>query len=63
MAYTSTEVKRRWNAEHYKTLSISVPIDLGDAFKAKCKEEIVPQRGVIIDIITEYLEGKNDGQY
>ena len=61
MSYTSTEVKRRWNAEHYKTLSISVPIDLGEAFKAKCKDEIVPQRGVIIDIITQYLEEENNG--
>ena len=56
MAYTSSEVKNRWNAQHYKAVAYSVPKELGEQFVKKCEEYDVSKRSVIIDIIEKYLE-------
>lgn len=39
MGVTSNESKQRWNSSHYAQVKVSVPKDLADAFRAKCKAE------------------------
>ena len=61
MSYTSSEVKQRWNEQHYKAVHYPVQKDIGDAFAETCRSCGVSYRSIIIDIITEYLErGKLD---
>lgn len=38
MGYTSTEVKRRWNAQHYEQMSIVVPIGSRALIQARAEE-------------------------
>ena len=52
---TSTEVKRRYNAETYTVISASVPKELAAAFKEKCAAEGVPQAQVIKQAIQAFL--------
>lgn len=53
---TSTEVKRRYNENAYERIYLQVPKEQGKAFKAKCEAEGIPQRKVLIDAITKFLE-------
>ena len=61
MAYTSSEVKQRYNERVYKGVTFQVPKELGNAFAEACQSCGVSYRSVIIDIITEYLEEEKDG--
>lgn len=53
---TSTEVKRRYNEKVYKHFSFQLPIDLVDKYKAKCEAMGVPQRQVLQELITAFIE-------
>ena len=55
---TSTDVKRRYNEKVYKQLSLQLPIETVERFKAKCEAMGVPQRQVLLDMITEFIEEK-----
>lgn len=57
MAYTSSEVKNRYNKKVYKQFATQLPIELVDNFKARCSEEGKSQRQVIIELIENYLQG------
>ena len=35
---TSSEIKNRWNAEHYTRMTIMLDKETAAAYKAKCKE-------------------------
>lgn len=56
--YTSTEVKRRYNAKVYTQISVSVPKEMAAAFKAKCLETGIPQAQVIKAAIEKFLAEK-----
>lgn len=55
--FTSTDVKRRYNEKVYKQLNTQLPIDLADKFKEKCETMGVPQRQVLLELITSFIEG------
>jgi len=39
MGATSNESKQRWNSSNYAQVKVSVPKDMYDAFKAKCRAD------------------------
>ena len=53
---TSTQVKNRWNAEHYSRLSVSIPKEDGERFKEKCKRENVTQADILKEAVYKFLE-------
>lgn len=55
MGKTSTEVKNRWNAEHYTRLTVSVPKEDGKAFKEKCEREGISQAEVLKEAVYQFL--------
>ena len=61
MAYTSSEVKNRWNSQHYKPVTFRVPKDIGEQFADMCKANSDSFRSVFIGIVEEFLE-KNNGK-
>ena len=52
---TSTEVKARYNQKTYDVISVRVPKDLAEAFKAKCASAGVPQAQIIKRAIEDFL--------
>jgi len=54
--HTSTEVKRRYNEKVYKKITMQLPNDIVDQFKAKCEAMDVPQRQVLLEMITAFIE-------
>ena len=58
MAYTSTEVKRRYNEKVYSRLSVDLPKETVKAFKEKCARENVPQRQIVLEAVENYLGDK-----
>lgn len=54
--HTSTDVKRRYNEKVYKKITLQLPIDTVDKFKAKCEAMGVPQRQVFLEMITAFIE-------
>lgn len=61
MAYTSSEVKNRWNAQHYKAAAFRLPKDIGEQFAEMAKANGDSFRSVFIGIIEEFL-GENNGK-
>ena len=55
MGKTSSEVKNRWNAEHYTRLTVSMPKEDGEAFKEKCKREGISQAEVLKEAVYQFL--------
>lgn len=49
------EANRRYNEKAYERIYLQVPKEKGLAFKAKCKQQNIPQRQVLIDAIDEFL--------
>ena len=54
--FTSTEVKRRYNEKVYKQINTQLPIELADKFKEKCEAMGIPQRQVLLEMITAFVE-------
>ncbi len=52
---TSTEVKSRYNKKVYTPVSIRVPKDLAELFKAKCIEEDVSQAEVLKKAMENFI--------
>ena len=52
---TSTEVKNRYNKKVYTPVSIRVPKDLAEQFKAKCIEEKVSQAEVLKKAMENFI--------
>ena len=59
MTYTSSEVKNRWNAQHYKAVTFLLPKDIGEQFAELVKASGDSYRSVFIGIIEEFLGGSN----
>ena len=53
---TSTEVKARYNKKTYCVISVSVPKEMAEAFKAKCVADGIPQAQIIKQAIEEFLQ-------
>lgn len=53
---TSTEVKARYNQKAYDVISVRIPKEMAEAFKAKSAAEGVPQAQVIKKAIMEFLQ-------
>lgn len=58
MSKTSTDVKRRYNERVYTKITVQIPNDLAERFKAKCERDNVPQRQVLMELIAQFLEEK-----
>lgn len=52
---TSTEVKARYNQKTYDLISVRVPKDLAEAFKAKCAATGEPQAQIIKRAMEAFL--------
>ena len=50
---TSTEVKARYNQKTYDIVSVRVPKEMAEAFKAKCVAEGIPQAQIIKQAIPD----------
>ena len=61
MSYTSSEVKNRWNAQHYKAVTFLLPKDMGEQFAELVKTSGTSYRAIFIEIIEEFL-GENNGK-
>ena len=61
MSYTSSEVKNRWNAQHYKAVTFLLPKDIGEQFAELTKASGTSYRAIFIEIIEEFL-GENNGK-
>ena len=59
MSYTSSEVKNRWNAQHYKAVTFLLPKDMGEQFAELTKASGTSYRAIFIEIIEEFLGGEN----
>ena len=53
---TSTEVKARYNKKTYDVISVRVPKETAEAFKAKCSAEGIPQAQIIKQAIDKFLQ-------
>ncbi len=53
---TSTEVKARYNKKTYDVISVRVPKETAEAFKAKCSAEGIPQAQIIKQAIEKFLQ-------
>lgn len=54
--FTSTDVKRRYNEKVYKKITLQLPIETVDKFKEKCETMGIPQRQVLLEMITAFIE-------
>lgn len=54
--FTSTEVKRRYNEKVYRQINTQLPIEVAEKFKEKCEALGIPQRQVLLEMITEFIE-------
>ena len=54
--FTSTEVKRRYNERVYRQVNTQLPIEVAEKFKEKCEALGIPQRQVLLEMITEFIE-------
>lgn len=54
--FTSTEVKRRYNERVYRQINTQLPIEVAEKFKEKCEALGIPQRQVLLEMITEFIE-------
>ena len=54
--FTSTEVKRRYNERVYRQINTQLPIEVAEKFKEKCEALGMPQRQVLLEMITEFIE-------
>ena len=48
------ESKKRWNAENYKQLNLSVNPDLSEAFRAACEQSENSMRKVLTEFMASY---------
>ena len=55
---TSSEIKNRWNAEHYTRMTIMLDKETAAAYKAKCKELKLNFSDIPKQAINKFLEGK-----
>lgn len=53
---TSTEVKTRYNKKTYDVISVRIPKELAEAFKAKCVLEDISQAQIIKKAIEDFLQ-------
>ena len=53
---TSTEVKARYNQKTYDVISVRVPKETAEAFKAKCIADGIPQAQIIKQAIEVFLQ-------
>ena len=53
---TSTEVKARYNKKTYGVISVSVPKEMAEAFKAKCVSDGISQAQSVKQAIEEFLQ-------
>ena len=59
--HTSTAVKSRYNKKAYDRITVSVPKDQAEAFKAKCAAEGIPQAQVIKKAIEDFISNQHEG--
>ena len=62
MSYTSSEVKQRWNEQHYKAVTFLLPKDMGEQFAELTKASGDSFRSIFISIIEEFLEDNSNGK-
>ena len=53
--HTSYEVRKRWDAENLKKITVALPKDMAAEFKEKCAKDGVPQAQIIKQAIDDFL--------
>lgn len=53
---TSQEAVKRYKAKAISRITLDVPREIGERFKAKCKAEGIPQAQVLKKAIEEYIK-------
>ena len=61
MSYTSSEVKNRWNLQHYEAVTFLLPKHMGEQYAELTKASGTSYRSIFIEIIEEFL-GENNGK-
>lgn len=54
--YTSTDVKRKYNERVYSQINVQIPEELAKRFREKCDKANIPQRQILIDAITRFVD-------
>lgn len=54
MANAATQAKKRWNAEHYTQVKVSVDPDVASAFKKACAASNISMAGKLTRFMAEY---------
>lgn len=55
MSYTSTEVKARWNRNHYDRMSALIPKGRKELLKKYCEEKGVSMNCLITNLLLEAM--------
>jgi len=58
MGTAATRAKRKWNREHYTTVTVALDPRLAATLKEHCKEEGVSMSSVIVGLVSGYLQDK-----
>ncbi|MDO5015302.1 MAG: hypothetical protein Q4E28_05055 [Clostridia bacterium] len=60
--FNQINYQNEWLKKNYKSISLSLPIDLANEFKEACKKLGVSQRSVLVKAVEETIkEVKNKG--
>lgn len=54
--HTSSAVKNRYNRKAYTAIVANIPKAMGEAFKAKCLAEGIPQAQIVKKAVEEFLK-------
>jgi hypothetical protein len=58
MGTAATQAKKRWNAEHYRQVKVSIAPSLAASFKSACGEANVSMAEEIAQFMTEYIKAE-----
>ena len=59
---TSSAVKRKYNQKAYGTVSVYIPKELAESFKAKCAETGISQAAVVRAAIEKFLNEEDENR-
>lgn len=55
MAYTSPEVKNRWNKNNYDRVAVMLPKGMKDRLKEVCKKDGISMNSIFVQAAKDYL--------
>lgn len=55
MAYTSPEVKNRWNKNNYDRVAVMLPKGMKERLKATCEKDGISMNSIFVKAAKDYL--------